>query len=62
MSAFRNDKGFSGFANSDLFPALLARALKKTGIGTHIKLDAIPDCVTVTPGKLLSVVTIELQA
>lgn len=61
MNAFRSDKGFGPFANSDMFPALLARSLKKAGIGSHIKLDAIPEGVTVTPGKLLHVVSIEVQ-
>lgn len=60
MAAFRSDKVFGSFANSDLFPSMLQRALKVAGIGSHIKLDAIPACVTVTPGPLLSIVTIEL--
>jgi len=60
MSAFRRDPVFGGFANSDILPGILARALNVAGIGSHIKLDSIPACVTVTPGPLLSVVSIEL--
>ena len=61
MSEFRSHKRFGGFANSDMFPAMLARALKANGIGNMIKLsEPLPDCVTVDESGFLAIVTIEL--
>ena len=61
IDAFRRSRKFGGFANSDLFPAMLNRAVAQLGIKSHIKLDAIPPCVTIEPGAFLIVVTIEIQ-
>ena len=60
MNAFRRDSGFGPFANSDLFPAMLARAVRAAGVKDHVKLDAVPDHVTITPGPLLYTVTIDV--
>src|SRR3546814_9011769 len=42
MAAFRADHRYSSYANSDLFPAMLGRAVKALGVGEHIRMDAIP--------------------
>ena len=60
IDAFRKSRKFGGFANSDMFPAMLNRAVLQLGIKSHIKLDSIPPCVTIEQGAFLSVVTIEI--
>src|SRR3546814_4426844 len=37
MAAFRADHRYSSYANSDLFPAMLGRAVKALGVGEHIR-------------------------
>jgi hypothetical protein len=61
MDAFRRDKAFSGFANSDMFPAMLARAVKAAGVREHIRLDQVPECATITPSALLYTVTLDVN-
>jgi hypothetical protein len=58
MSAFRQHKKYGGFANSDIFPAMLARIRKEIGgpNGT-LKLDALPDGVSVDLSGFLALVT-----
>lgn len=60
MDAFRSDKRFSSYANSDLFDNLLTRQLKLANVGETIRLDRIPDCVTIDESGFLARVTIEL--
>ena len=65
MHEFRTDAKFGGYANSDLFPAMLKRELARLGIGDRIKFEdqfghyEIPACVSITPG-FLDTVTITL--
>jgi len=60
MSAFRSHPKFSGFANSDMFPAMLRRAAKAAGIGDTIRFDRpLPEGVKVDCSGFLAVVTIE---
>lgn len=60
MAAFRSHPRFGSYANSDLFPSILKRALSAAGVGSRIRLDEIPPSVTVTPG-FLHVVTISVE-
>ncbi len=65
MQTFRTDSRFSGYANSDLFAAILKRELTKLGIGDRLKFEdqfgkyEIPACVSIEPG-FLDTVTITL--
>jgi hypothetical protein len=58
MNAMRQHPKYGSYANSDLFPAMLAR-IKNERLGEYIKLDAIPEGVTVNQEGFLAVVTIE---
>lgn len=59
MRAFRMSRRFGGFANSDMFPAMVRRAVAEV-VGPRVRLDqAAPAGVTVQPG-FLHTVTIEL--
>ena len=60
MDAFRQDVRFRSYANSDLFLSLLTRTLEKAGIKSHIRLDDIPNFVTIEPVGFLYTVTIEV--
>src|SRR3546814_9559032 len=54
MAAFRADHRYSSYANSDLFPAMLGRAVKALGVGEHIRMDAIPSGVSVDTSGFLA--------
>jgi hypothetical protein len=56
MAAFRSHPKYGSYANSDLFPAMLAR-IKRERLGEFIKLDAIPEGVSVDTSGFLAVVT-----
>lgn len=60
MNEFRASERFGGYANSALFPAMLARALSEDGILPYIALTNLPDNVTVKDGYLTEV-TIKLK-
>ena len=61
MAAFRSDKKYGGFANSDLFPAMIKRGLIKAGIRAYIHTDCVPDNVTIDNTGFLHTVTIDLE-
>lgn len=56
MSAFRTHPRFGSYANSDLFPSMLKRAVPYK----RIRLDQIPEGVTVDTSGFLALVTITL--
>ena len=58
MNYFRKHEKFGPYANSDLFENLLSRQTKH--IGQYIRLDRIPDGVTVNDSGFLAVVTINI--
>ncbi|ATY17142.1 hypothetical protein CU254_41945 (plasmid) [Amycolatopsis sp. AA4] len=60
MSEFRSHATLRGLANSDLFPRALRGVLKQMGIavGGYIRLDQLPDGVTVDASGFLAAVTI----
>jgi hypothetical protein len=61
MHAFRIHPKFGSYANSDLFPNILARQREALfGSNGRLRLDAIPENVTVDTSGFLAVVTIEL--
>lgn len=60
MAAFRADQKFGPYANSDLFPSVLARAVKALGVKDYIRLDAIPGGVSVDTSGFLAQVTISV--
>ena len=59
MDAFRKHPKFGGYANSTLFPAMLARIARDVAPYGYIKLDKVPDNVTVDTSGFLALVTIE---
>ena len=61
MAAFRSHPKFGGYANSDLFPGMLARiasGLKAGSLG--LRLDRLPPNVTVDESGFLAVVAVEV--
>ena len=60
MASFRKHPKFGPYANSDLFANLLAKQLRDRAIKEYIRLDQIPESVTVDTSGFLAVVTIEL--
>lgn len=60
MPAFRQDQKYGPYANSDLFPSVLARAVKALGVKDYIRLDAIPNGVSVDTSGFLAQVTISV--
>ena len=55
MQAFRQHPKFGPYVNSDLFKGMMSRVLPKT-----IRLDAIPEGVTVDLSGFLAVVSIDV--
>lgn len=56
MAAFRNHPKYSAYANSDLFEGMLSRIRKDVFNGRSVlRLDQIPEGVTVEPGFLATV-------
>ena len=62
MNAFRNDKNFGSYANSDLFLGMVKGALKKLGVKEYIKLGELPQGVTVNTSGFIALVTIEVTS
>lgn len=60
MHEFRTHSRYGSFANSDMFPSMIARAVKSLGIKSFIDMDSPPDNVTVDDTGFLAVVTITL--
>ena len=61
MAVMRKAPRWRDLANSDLFPAMLRRALKAQNIGPFIRLDALPSDVAVDETGFLARVTIALH-
>lgn len=59
MAAFRQHPKFGGFANSDMFPNALSR-IKRDRLGDRIRLDKIPDGVTVNETGFLTIVSFQV--
>lgn len=59
MAAFRKHPKFGGFANSDLFPNVLAK-IRKDRLGDRIRLDRIPEGVHIDTSGFLAVVRVEV--
>ena len=47
MNEFRRHPAFSCYANSDMFPSIVRRALEKHGVGKKIDMSNVPPCVTI---------------
>lgn len=61
MAAFRAHPKYGSYANSDLFPAMLARIKReKLGDRDYLQLDNIPEGVSVDTTGFLAVVTFEV--
>jgi len=58
MNAFRVHPKYGSYANSQLFPGILARLSKTIFGGKYLYLDQIPEGVTVDTSGFLAVVTI----
>lgn len=61
MHAFRTHRRYGSYANSDLFPSMLRRAVKAAGVPDYIRLDRIPPSVTVDESGFLANVTIQID-
>lgn len=59
MPAFRKHPRFGSYANSDLFRGILAR-IKRERLGEYIRLDRVPDGVTIDTSGFLVRVSIEV--
>ncbi len=60
MQAFRQHVKYGGYANSDLFAGILARIRRELLQGrAYLRLDDLPDNVTVTEGFLYTI-TVEV--
>lgn len=59
MNAFRCHPKYGGYANSDLFPAMLQRVRKEV-TGSIIYLDNIPENVSIDTSGFLAVVSFEV--
>jgi hypothetical protein len=60
MNAFRRSRKFGAYANSDLFLAMVTRALKENGIANFLRMGALPEGVAVDESGFLAGVTITL--
>ena len=58
MAAFRKHPKFGGLANSDLFKNVLAR-IKRDRLGDYVRLDRIPEGVTVDTSGFLALVSLD---
>lgn len=59
MNAFRRHAKFGGLANSDLFPNALAK-IKRERLGEYVRLDRIPEGVTVDTSGYLALVVLNV--
>lgn len=60
MNAFRRHPKYGSYANSDLFKNMLARIAKDKGLGERIRLDRIPEGVTVDTSGFLAKVSFDV--
>lgn len=64
MSAFRQHPKFGSYANSDLFPGMLAKIRRERITGSpyrdYVRLDQLPDGVAVDTSGFLAVVSIDV--
>lgn len=61
MHEFRSHKKYGSYANSDLFPAMLARIRRDIFAGRDwFKLESPPAGVTIEPGGLLYSITLDV--
>ncbi|MCY0148325.1 hypothetical protein OEG84_11535 [Hoeflea sp. G2-23] len=58
IPAFRQHPKFGGFANSDMFPNILAR-IKRDRLGEYIRLDRVPEGVAVDTTGFLAIVSLD---
>lgn len=59
MPAFRKHARFGGYANSDLFRNVLSK-IRREKFGDYIRLDRIPEDVTVDTSGFLAVVSLDV--
>ena len=59
MDAFRAHPKFRAYANSDMFPSMLAR-IRRERLGEYLRLDQVPDGVHVDCSGFLAVVSIDV--
>lgn len=62
MHAFRASREFGSYANSDLFKNILVGIARKVAPHGFIRLDKIPENVTVDDSGFLALVTIDAQS
>ena len=60
INEFRRHPRYGAYANSDLFPSLLRRAVEGAGVGNIIRLDRLSDCVAVDTSGFLATVVISI--
>lgn len=57
---WRKSRKFGPYANSDLFPSMVKRAVKALGVGDAIRLDRVPEGVLVDTSGFLAVASITI--
>jgi hypothetical protein len=62
MPAFRDSKAYGSYANSDLFPSMLAGIKKTVAPKGYIRLDDIPTNVSIDSTGFLATLTISVNA
>lgn len=60
MAAFRVHPKYGSYANSDLFPAILKRIRAEKFGGDYLKMDRIPEGVSVDQSGFLATVTVDV--
>ena len=60
IAAFRNHAKYGAYANSDLFMGMLKSIKQSTFRGNELKLNSIPEGVSIDTSGFLAVVTFEV--
>lgn len=61
MQAFRMSRAFGSYANSDLFPSILGRVRSSIAKDGYLRLDWLPENVSVDTSGFLAKVTIRAR-
>ena len=61
-AAMRRDKEWSDFSNSSMLFGCVSRALGLAGVGKTLRLDRLPESVTVDTSGFLAVVTVQIPS
>ena len=60
MAGFRSHPKYGALANSDMFEANVLSRIKRDRLGDYVRLDRVPDGVSIADGTFLATVTVEV--